>query len=433
MEKNEDLISSLWLMLNEFNQPHNWLQLAILATCLLLAYLMAHFLGKRLFDRSAGLDARNFKRITYRSLTRIVFPLTALILVLISRGILHSFEKTAELLNIAIPLLLSLGGIRLLIYILRKSFKPSPLLKAWENIISITIWLIVALYLLDLLQPVQNTLQDIGFKVGSSEFTLLNIIQSTIYIAIFFTAALWFSASVERRLRSSTVLNPSTKVALAKFLKSLVITIAILIGLDIAGIDLTALTVFGGALGVGIGFGLQRITSNFISGFLLLFDKSIKPGDTISIGNKFGWVEELHARYIVVRDRDGVDTLIPNENLITSEVINWSYTDANVRLKIPVSVSYNDDPEQAMKLLLEAADETSRVLKDPPPAARLMSFGDNGIELELRLWINDPQQGLNNVRSEANLRIWNKFKSAGITIPYPQRDVYVKQLPESSK
>jgi small-conductance mechanosensitive channel len=283
------------------------------------------------------------------------------------------------------------------------------------------------------LPAVRNSLQDIGFKLGSSEFTLLTIIESTVYIAVFFTFALWLSATVERRLRASTVLNASIKVALAKFLKFLIITLAILVGLDIAGIDLTALTVFGGALGVGIGFGLQRITSNFISGFLLLFDKSIKPGDTISIGDKFGWVEELRARYIVVRDRDGVDTLIPNENLITSEVINWSYSDANVRLKIPVSISYHDDPEQAIKLLLEAADETSRVLKDPPPAARLMSFGDNGIEMELRLWINDPQQGLNNVRSEANLKIWHKFKAAGITIPFPQRDVYVKRLPETEK
>jgi small-conductance mechanosensitive channel len=316
---------------------------------------------------------------------------------------------------------------------LRKAFKPSPLLKAWENIISISVWIIVALYLLDLLPAVRKSLQSIGFKIGSSQFTLLSIVESVVYIAIFFTVALWISATLERRLRSSTVINASIKVALAKFFKFLVLTFALLIGLDIAGIDLTALTVFGGALGVGIGFGLQRITSNFISGFLLVFDKSIKPGDTISIGDKFGWVEELRARYIVVRDRDGVDTLIPNENLITSDVINWSYTDANVRVKLPISISYHDDPELAMKLMLEAAKETNRVLSEPPPAARLMAFGDNGIELELRLWINDPQQGLNNVRSEANLNMWRKFKDAGITIPFPQRDVYVKHLAEQTK
>jgi small-conductance mechanosensitive channel len=230
-------------------------------------------------------------------------------------------------------------------------------------------------------------------------------------------------------MQRSATLNASLKVALAKLVKVAFIAIAILIALDTAGIDLTALTVFGGALGVGLGFGLQRIASNFISGFLLLFDKSIKPGDVISIGNKFGWVEALHARYIVVRDRDGVDTLIPNENLVTTDVINWSYKDKNVRLKIPVSISYHDDPEQAMALMIEAANETDRVLTDPPAVARLLEFGDNGIQIELRLWINDPEAGLNNVRSDANLSIWRKFKQAGITIPFPQRDLYIKHMP----
>jgi len=204
---------------------------------------------------------------------------------------------------------------------------------------------------------------------------------------------------------------------------------AFLVALDAAGIDLTALTIFGGALGVGLGFGLQRITSNFISGFILLFDKSIKPGDVISVGDKFGWVQELRARYIVVRDRDGVDTLIPNENLITTEVINWSYKDRNVRIKAPISISYHDNPEQAMQLMVEAAQATDRVLSDPEPVARLMAFGDNGIELECRVWINDPQMGINNVRSDLNLNMWKKLREAGLTIPFPQRDVYIKTMP----
>ena len=181
-----------------------------------------------------------------------------------------------------------------------------------------------------------------------------------------------------------------------------------------------------GALGVGLGFGLQRIASNFISGFILIFDRSIRPGDVVSIGDKFGWVQELRARYIVVKDRDGVETLIPNENLVTSEVINWSYSDPNVRLKIPVQISYGDDPERAMEIMLEAARNTPRVLKDPPPVARLMAFGDNGIALELRLWINDPQNGISNVRSDVNLGIWRGFREAGITIPFPQRDLHLK-------
>ena len=234
---------------------------------------------------------------------------------------------------------------------------------------------------------------------------------------------------MERRVRSSKHLNASLKVVLAKFLKFFLIALAILVALDAVGIDLTALTVFGGALGVGLGFGLQRITSNFISGFILLFDRSIKPGDVISIGDKFGWVQELRARYIVVMDRDGVETLIPNENLVTSDVINWSYTTPNVRLKLPVSISYGDDPELAIKLRIEAALQHPRVLKEPTSVGRLMEFGDNGIGLELRIWINDPEKGVNNIRSDINLTIWKAFKNNNVTIPFPQRDVYVKTLP----
>jgi small-conductance mechanosensitive channel len=213
------------------------------------------------------------------------------------------------------------------------------------------------------------------------------------------------------------------RVALSKVSKVVLYAIAILVALNSVGIDLTTLTVFGGALGVGLGFGFQRIASNFISGFILLFDRSIKPGDVISVGDRFGWVVQLNARYIVVRDREGVETLIPNENLITSEVTNWSFSDRHVRVKLPVQISYQDDPEFAMNLMTAACNASDRVLKKPAPQARLLSFGDNGIELELRLWVNDPQNGIGAVKSLVNLAIWKSFKEHGVTIPYPQRDV----------
>ncbi|MGD9386232.1 MAG: hypothetical protein PVF28_06725, partial [Thioalkalispiraceae bacterium] len=187
MDENDDILSNLWVFISDINHPENWLQIGILAVSLGLAFLIAHFIGKFLFEQTVELDTRNFKRITFRSLKRILFPLTALIVVLISRGILQRYEQPVQLLNFAVPLLLSLGGIRLLIYILRKAFKPSPLLKAWENIISISVWIIVALYLLDLLPAVRKSLQSIGFKIGSSQFTLLSIVESVVYIAIFFT------------------------------------------------------------------------------------------------------------------------------------------------------------------------------------------------------------------------------------------------------
>jgi small-conductance mechanosensitive channel len=193
-----------------------------------------------------------------------------------------------------------------------------------------------------------------------------------------------------------------------------------------------------GAIGIGLGFGLQSIAANFVSGFVLLMDRSIKPGDVISFTGTtgtategFGWVEELRGRYVVVRDRDGVETLVPNQNLITNPVINWSYTDPKVRLKLPIRVSYKDDPELAMQLLLRATEKHPRIIRDPAPVARLMGFGDHGIELELRFWIPDPQEGVNNVRSDVNRRIWQLFREHGVTIPVAQREIRVEMVPSS--
>jgi small-conductance mechanosensitive channel len=246
-------------------------------------------------------------------------------------------------------------------------------------------------------------------------------------VAFFLFLAVWLAALLERRIQQMSFLSGGLKVGLAKGARVVLVTLAILIALNTIGIDLTALAVFGGALGVGLGFGLQRIASNFISGFILLFDRSIRPGDVISVGESFGWVSALRARYVVVKDRDGVERLIPNENLITSEVINWSYSDRNVRIKIPVQISYGDDPEQAMALMVNAARNAQRVLKTPEPVCRLMEFADSGIALELRVWVNDPEEGTGNVRSEINLGIWRAFKEQGITIPFPQRDVHLIQ------
>jgi small-conductance mechanosensitive channel len=188
-----------------------------------------------------------------------------------------------------------------------------------------------------------------------------------------------------------------------------------------------------GAIGLGLGFGLQSIASNFVSGFVLLMDKSIKPGDVISFTGQpgtntesFGWVQALRGRYVVVRDRDGVETLVPNQNLITSPVINWSYSDRKVRLKLPVRVSYHDDPEHALEILLRATDGHPRILREPSPVTRLMQFSDHGMDLELRFWISDPENGVNNVRSDVNRAIWRLFRAAGITIPVAQREIVVR-------
>lgn len=413
---------SAWL--DELGHVAAWYQMLVLLLAAGGARMLHRYLEQRMAAEAVGL-----RRFTLRTAQRVMFPFTMLLGVLVGRAILQEAEVTAVVLDVAVPLLLSLAAIRFLVYALRRGFPMTPALKAWENIIGFTIWGVVALHLLGWLPAVLTAMDELAVQVGTTRISLLSSLKLVLLVGLLMTLAFWISALLERRMRASSHVTPAMQVAFAKFSKFFLLTLAFLLALNAVGIDLTTLTVFGGALGVGIGFGLQRIASNFISGFILVLDRSIKPGDVITVGDKFGWVQELRARYIVVRNRDGVETLIPNENLITSEVINWSYTDRNVRIRIPVQISYRDDPEQAMVLMEEAALASERVLKDPAPIARLMEFADNGIQLELRVWIADPEEGVGTVRSAVNLAVWRAFKLAGVTIPYPQRDLYIKEMP----
>jgi len=404
---------------------HGLTQLVILGICAGGALLSHRYIHNLVSQRFGGATQAGLKRVALRSAERLIFPISMLILVAIGKLMLNQFKIKSELLDIALPLLVSLAVIRLSVYAIRRAFSPGPAIKAWEGVISTLAWSVVALHLLGWLPDILDALDGPAIKLGTERFSLLTFIELLLSAALFIVLANWLSRFIDKQASQSAHMSASMRVVLTKFSRFFLYTLAILVALDTVGIDLTTLTVFGGALGVGIGFGLQRIVSNFISGFILLFDRSIKPGDVISIGERFGWVVALHARYIVVKDRDGVETLIPNENLITAEVINWSYSDRHVRLKIPVQISYDSDPELAMKLMVEACQESKRVLADPAPQSRLIAFGDNGINLELRIWFNDPQEGVTNIRSEINLGIWRRFKENNITIPFPQRDVHI--------
>jgi len=284
----------------------------------------------------------------------------------------------------------------------------------------------VVLHLLGWLPAILGLFDSLALSVGDSRISLLDVIQLVLMVVLAFTIAMWLSSMLSNWLKTSKHVSPGMQVGFSKFVRFLLLALAFLIALNVAGINLSSLAIFGGALGVGLGFGLQRITSNFISGFILVMDRSIKPGDVITVGDQFGWVEELNSRYVVVRNREGVDTLIPNENLITSEVINWSYSDRNVRVTMGVQVSYDDDPEQAMELMLGCAFASPRVLEVPGPSVLLKEFADNGIELQLLVWIGDPENGSGRLKSDIYRSIWRAFKDAGITIPYPQRDLHIK-------
>ena len=414
---------ALWQhLLLQLQQTSLWYQLAAIALSIGLAVLINRVLGQRLSD-SGG---QGLRHVALRSSHRILLPLSLAALLALSQAIFSANQLSHNLLQLLVPIALALGAIRLLVYILRKAFLSSPLLKSAELVIAISIWLLVVLHLAGWLQPLLQLMDALAFNLGDSRLSLLGAVKLTLVIILAFTLALWLAELLNQQLTKAKHVSPSMQVGFSKFSKFLLITIAFLVALNAVGINLSSLAVFGGALGVGLGFGLQRIASNFISGFILVLDRSVKPGDVISVGDNFGWVHELKARYVVVRNREGVDTLIPNENLITSEVINWSYEDRNVRVKILVQVSYEDDPEQAMALMLQCANKSKRVLNEPAPTVMLKSFADSGIELELRVWIADPEYGADTVKSDINVAIWRAFKQAGITIPYPQRDLHIK-------
>ena len=425
MEHLENLYHFLLKQIQEFSTIQGGLQVADVLLCAALAALTHKHWQKFITRLVGGFEKQGFIQFLLRGTNRIAFPMSMLLYLILTRFLLDQFGVNTAVLDIFTPLLLSLAGIKLGVYILRTGFTPSPALRAWENVFSLTVWGVLALHLLGWLPEVVKAMDEFGFTFGEARFSILSLIELTISIIIFIVLARWLSHFIEKRARGSQYLNPSMRVVLTKTSKFMVYGLAILFALNIVGIDFTAFAVFSGAVGVGIGFGLQKIFSNFISGFILIFDRSIKPGDVITIGNRFGWVQELNARYVVVRDRDGVESLIPNENLITSEVTNWSYSDRSVRQRMPVSISYRDDPELAMKLMVESALECPRVLMTPEPVARLLRFGNDGIELELRVWIEDPENGVANVTSDVNLAIWKRFKEHAITIPFPQRDVHL--------
>jgi small-conductance mechanosensitive channel len=413
---------------------------------LLTTGLLSEFVALVLAVAAGGLVARICRR-RQRAVTTgpvpppllregllIAAPYAATLIVLLAaRALLTVGGGDLTVLRACVRLVVALILIRGAVFLLRVSLGPRSRFGAWETRIAFIAWFIVAMHLLGWLEAVigfMDRLTVVPNASGVNPITLWSIIRSLFTVIAFVIITAWVGRWVERRVAGVTGLAAGTRIAVAKFAYAFLIGFGILLGLAASGLNLGALSFFGGALGLGLGFGLQSIAANFVSGFVLLMDKSIKPGDVISftgtLGTStegFGWVQELRGRYVVVRDRDGVETLVPNQNLITNQVINWSYSDRRVRLKLPVRISYEDNPELAMQVLVKAAEGHHRILRDPAPVARLMSFHDYGMDLELRFWIADPEEGVNNVRSDVNRTIWRLFKEAGITIPRAQLEL----------
>jgi small-conductance mechanosensitive channel len=425
LETAGDIVSQLFA-------PSNLPQLAVMVAALALGLWIARLLRRGIVPP----EAPDGWRDRVREFAWLGAPYAAVLLVLAAAGgLMHVLGTPDRVVEIAVRLIALLLLIRIVVYVFRVSMGARARLKGWGTTITFLVWAFLSLHLLGWGETLIGLLDGIGINAGQTRISVWSVMKLLVTVSLFIVVALWIARWFERHVLKLDALAPNMRIGIAKFTQAFLVGLSVLVGLNAAGLDLTTLNVLTGAIGIGLGFGLQSIAANFVSGFVLLMDRSIKPGDVISFTGTtgtttegFGWVKELHGRYVVVLDRDGVSTLVPNQHLITNPVINWSYTDPRVRLKLPVRVSYRSDPELAMRLLLRATEGHPRILRDQPPVARLMAFGDSGIELELRFWIPDPHEGVNNVRSDVNRAIWRLFAENGIVIPVAQREVRLEMV-----
>ncbi|MGV0952526.1 MAG: mechanosensitive ion channel family protein, partial [Azonexus sp.] len=322
-------------------------------------------------------------------------------------------------------LLGSLALVRGVVFVLRQAFPKATWLATWERIIATLVWGWLALYITDLAPDVIDKLEAVVFPLGAQRLNLWMVLQGIVTVFLTVVAALWIAGMLEARLMRMEGVDSSLRIVGVRVAKALLTVAALVTGLSMVGIDMTAFSVFTGALGVGLGLGMQRIASNYVSGFIILLDRSIHLGDVVQVGNDSGQVSKITTRYTVLKNPGGVEFIVPNEALISNVVQNQSYSDRRLRLATTIGVAYDTDLDLAMRLMREAAAAQPRVLSDPAPRVLLTAFAESAINLELGFWIADPEEGKGNIVSDINLAIWQAFKENGIRIPFPQREVRV--------
>jgi small-conductance mechanosensitive channel len=366
-----------------------------------------------------------FKSIDEMEIRAIVMPVffafASLLLILIGSIAFTYLGWATNLMSVVIKLLAAWVAIRL-----ASNFIGEPF---WARTVAILAWSMALLSILNLLQPVVGVLDALAIDLGTSRISVLRVIQAFAATFILVWAAIFVSGLLQKRIDTLPALTPSIRILIGKVSRIALIAMALFVALTSVGIDLSIFAVLGGAIGIGVGFGLQKIVGNFVSGLILLMDRSIKPGDVIEVAGTYGWVKSLGARYTSVVTRDGYEHLVPNEEFIVTTVTNWSFSDRLVRVKKPIGIAYGSDVRLAQKLVIEAAEAVERVLKDPEVKCQLKGFGDNSIDLEVRFWLRDPESGVSNVSSEVLLGVWDLFQEHGIEFPFPQRDIHIKELP----
>jgi small-conductance mechanosensitive channel len=330
---------------------------------------------------------------------------------------------------VALPLVGSLAVIRFGFYLLRRVFarqgQVGAAILTFEKIFALLVWLAVALYITGLWPDLFDYLDQTKVPLGRHKESIASILQALVSVAVLLMLALWAGAALEERLMSVTGMHSSLRVVIARMGRAVLILVSVLLSLSMVGIDLTVLSVFGGALGVGLGLGLQKIASNYVSGFIILLDRSLTIGDMIMVDKYYGKVTQINTRYTVLQGLDGIESVLPNEMLISGPVQNYSLSNKNLRVAVQVAVAYDTDLDLVLSLLTEAAAGVARVSSDPAPAAMLQRFGADGLELELGFWIEDPENGRGGVASDVNRAIWKALQAHRISVPYPQREVRI--------
>lgn len=387
-------------------------QLAIVIAAVVIAHAINGMLRKYVMEH-----APLHWKIAIGSINRVLFPLSSLILILVGQLILGHWQHIG-LLKLANRLFLAMAAIRLIVYFMRYLF-TGAWLKTVENVAAWTIWGLLALHLTGLLPQIMQSLADVQFSIGKNPVNLLLIIQGLFTIVITIFVALWISRLFENKLMRTEQMNVNMRVVLTKLIRILLLFVAILIALSAVGLDITLLSVFGGALGVGLGFGLQKIASNYVSGFIILLDKSMQIGDVIAVDKHYGVVHDLRSRYMVLSKLDGTNVIIPNETLITTAVVNHSLMEHKGRVQIIFTISYDSPLELAMQLLRDVVIKQDRVIKVPAPDALVRGFGEFGIELVLTAWVIDPEKGISALQSAVYLELWRAFSQNGIRFVKP--------------
>lgn len=413
----------------DLNTPEFFWTASVLFVALVVSWWISRHLREPNFMRPRP-ERSMLRAIGAGGLKRLAFPLVALLLLLATRRVLRGLGwEHLSLFDLVVPLLVAWLLARVVVYVLRCVFSDGGFLSAFERFITTAVWVGMVLDMTGLADPVIESLEQVTFVVGKQRLDLWIVLHGAVTVAATLLLALWIASLVENRLMAANRMDANLREVLARLAKAFLSVVALLLSLSLVGIDVTTLSVFSGALAVGLGFGLQKIASNYVSGFIILLDRSIRLGNLVAVDDKTtGTVTQITTRYTVIRMLSGTEVIVPNDYLVTNIVRNLSFTDTRVRVALPVQVSYDTDLELAMRLMVEVARQQPRVLADPEPGAMVVDFADSGINLELGFWVADPENGTGGVRSDIALAVLQVFRAHGVEIPYPQREVRMRNV-----